>query len=119
KAVSASKTPLGPHEFEVGKSICQGDSGGPAISETTGAVIGVVSRGGKCDEDFGHIYTTTAGFEAMFQKGFEIANAKPILEDGDSEAKAAHGATKSAASKASADEPTTTSGGCSTSQRGP
>ena len=35
KAISASKTPLGLHEFEVGKSICQGDSGGPAISEET------------------------------------------------------------------------------------
>lgn len=84
KAVSASKTPLGPHEFEVGKSICQGDSGGPAISEETGAVIGVVSRGGKCDENFGHIYTTTAGFEAMFLKAFEIAGATPQLEPGDS-----------------------------------
>src|SRR5688500_1746191 len=39
-AISASKTPLGGHEFEVSRSICQGDSGGPAISEATGAVIG-------------------------------------------------------------------------------
>lgn len=88
KAVSASKTPLGPREFEVGKSICQGDSGGPAIAEDTGAIIGVVSRGGKCDENFGHIYTTTAGFEEMFQKAFEIASAAPVLEPGDSPAKA-------------------------------
>ena len=34
---SPSKTALGVHEFEVGRSICQGDSGGPAISEATGA----------------------------------------------------------------------------------
>ena len=79
-AVSASKTPLGGHEFEVSKSICQGDSGGPAISEQTGAVIGVVSRGGGCDDDFGHIYTTTTGFEALFTEAFELANAAPIAE---------------------------------------
>lgn len=81
KSISPSKTPLGRHEFEVGKSICQGDSGGPAISETTGAVIGVVSRGGGCEEDHGHIYTTTQGWTEMFEQAFELAGAKPILED--------------------------------------
>jgi hypothetical protein len=79
-AISASKTPLGGHEFEVSKSICQGDSGGPAISEDTGAVIGVVSRGGGCEDDFGHIYTTTTGFEAIFTEAFELANATPVAE---------------------------------------
>lgn len=121
KAVSASKTPLGPHEFEVGKSICQGDSGGPGISETSGAVIGVVSRGGKCDENFGHIYTTTAGFEAMFEKGFAIAGATPQLEAGDSAAKATKAATstKAAADATSADAaPEGASASCSASPRG-
>lgn len=80
KGLSPSKTPLGPHEFEVGRSICQGDSGGPAISETTGAVVGVVSRGGKCDDDFGHIYTTASGFESMFEQAFRIAGGAPVLE---------------------------------------
>ncbi|MDB5218164.1 MAG: hypothetical protein JWO86_6091 [Myxococcaceae bacterium] len=83
KAVSPSKTPLGTHEFEVGKSICQGDSGGPAISEETGAVIGVVSRGGGCEDDFGHIYTTTAGFDQMFADAFALAGATPTDEVGD------------------------------------
>lgn len=83
RAVSPSKTPLGTHEFEVGKSICQGDSGGPAISEETGAVIGVVSRGGGCDDDFGHIYTTTAGFDQMFADAFALAGATPTDEVGD------------------------------------
>jgi V8-like Glu-specific endopeptidase len=82
RAVSASKTPLGAHEFEVGKSICQGDSGGPAISEITGAVIGVVSRGNDCDKDFGHIYTTTAGFEELFAEAFSLAGATAKLEPG-------------------------------------
>ncbi len=80
KTISESRTPLGPHEFEVGKSICQGDSGGPAIAEDTGAVIGVVSRGGGCDEDDGHIYTTTSGFDAMFAQAFMLAGSGPTLE---------------------------------------
>lgn len=82
KAVSSSRTPLGPHEFEVGRSICQGDSGGPAISQDTGAVIGVVSRGGGCDDDFGHIYTTTSGFDALFDEAFAVAGAQPVREAG-------------------------------------
>ena len=80
--VSESRTALGAHEFEVGQSICQGDSGGPAISEATGAVVGVVSRGGDCDEDFGHIYTTTAGWTELFDEAFALAGGAPILESG-------------------------------------
>jgi len=80
--VSQSRTALGPHEFEVGRSICQGDSGGPAISEDTGAVIGVVSRGGDCEEDFGHIYTTTAGWRELFDDAFALAGGAPIVESG-------------------------------------
>jgi hypothetical protein len=80
--VSESRTALGPHELEVGRSICQGDSGGPAISEDTGAVIGVVSRGGDCEEDFGHIYTTTAGWRQLFDDAFAVAGGAPIVESG-------------------------------------
>jgi MYXO-CTERM domain-containing protein len=75
--VSQSQTPLSSHEFEVGLSICQGDSGGPAISEETGAVIGVVSRGGDCGDDFGHIYTATNGFPELFAKAFDLAGGAP------------------------------------------
>lgn len=81
-AVSESKTALGPHEFEVGRSICRGDSGGPAISEDTGAVVGVVSRGGDCNQDFGHVYTTTAGWQQLFDDAFAIAGGAPIIESG-------------------------------------
>jgi hypothetical protein len=101
KAVSDSKTPLGTHEFEVGKSICQGDSGGPAISEDTGAVIGVVSRGGGCDEEFGHIYTTTAGFDELFARAFEIAGTEPVVEDSaDPQPQVTHAKTTSASTSA-------------------
>jgi len=109
KAVSRSKTPLGLHEFEVGKSICQGDSGGPAISEDTGAVIGVVSRGGGCDEDFGHVYTTTAGFQGMFDEAFALAETSPQLEEGTAATQRAH--------EPAASEPAE-NGGCSVTRTG-
>jgi hypothetical protein len=80
--ISKSQTALGAHEFEVGESICEGDSGGPAISETTGAVIGVVSRGGRCDDQAGHIYTTTAGWAPLFESAFALAGNAPIMEKG-------------------------------------
>lgn len=80
--ISESLTALGTHEFEVGKSICEGDSGGPALSEETGAVIGVVSRGGNCNDDFGHIYTATAGFKSLFDRAFKAAGTAPIVETG-------------------------------------
>ncbi len=78
--VSAYGTDLGPREFELGRSSCQGDSGGPAISELSGAVIGVVSRAGNCDDDFGHIYTSTAGHPDLFAQAFRAAGASPLLE---------------------------------------
>ena len=117
KAVSPSKTPLGTHEFEVGKSICQGDSGGPAISEETGAVIGVVSRGGGCDDDFGHIYTTTAGFEQIFTDAFAMAGATPTDEAGDSSTASINAAAN--ASTAASDGATTGAhaGGCAVTAR--
>ena len=82
QAVSPSHTSLGSREFEVGLSICQGDSGGPAVSETSGAVIGVGSRGGSCTDDFGQVYTSTIGFSAMFDDAFALAGGAPILEEG-------------------------------------
>jgi len=118
KAISPSKTPLGAHEFEVGRSICQGDSGGPAISEQTGAVIGVVSRGGGCDDDFGHIYTTTSGFDDMFSKAFELARGKPTVEVGEPSTTAASTRTRTTANNSAADEEASAgAAGCSITPR--
>lgn len=118
RAVSASKTPLGAHEFEVGKSICQGDSGGPAISELTGAVIGVVSRGNDCDKDFGHIYTTTAGFEELFDEAFTLAGATAKLEPGSSmTASPKNGAEENLTAKTASEPSTAPQAGCSASGR--
>lgn len=112
--VSPSKTPLGPHEFEVGTSICQGDSGGPAISEESGAVIGVVSRGGGCTEEFGHIYTTTAGFDEVFADAFRQAGATLIAESSDEVTGGASTRSKSTSSPTSLPGETPTAApGCS------
>lgn len=72
---------LGAHEFEADESSCSGDSGGPAISEATGAIIGVVSRGGNCSDNFGHVYTTTAGFGSLFADAFHFASATLRVEE--------------------------------------
>lgn len=80
--LTASDTALGDKEFEVGRSICQGDSGGPSISEATGAVVGVVSRGADCRQDFGHVYTQTSGFEPLFALALEKAGTAIMAEDG-------------------------------------
>lgn len=79
--ITASNTKLANREFEVGQSICQGDSGGPAISETTGAVVGVVSRGGECNSDFGQVYTSTAGFEDLFRDA-QAAAGTTVADEG-------------------------------------
>lgn len=82
KKVSTNMTALATNEFEVGLSICQGDSGGPAISETSGAVVGVVSRGGNCTDTFGHIYTSLTGSASVFQQAFALAGGAPTDENG-------------------------------------
>jgi hypothetical protein len=79
--VSASSTPLGSNEFEMGESMCEGDSGGPALDEKTGAIVGIVSRGGACTDTSGHVYTSLAGFASVFQQAFAMAGGAPITED--------------------------------------
>jgi MYXO-CTERM domain-containing protein len=81
--ISASRTSLGNREFEAGTSFCQGDSGGPAISEVTGAVVGVVSRGrADCNTENGNVYTSTAGFTTLFQKAEELSGSVVTHEQG-------------------------------------
>jgi hypothetical protein len=82
-----------PNEFQVGESICSGDSGGPAISEETGAVIGVVSRGGNMEGrdqqdpaagciDGYNLYSKIAPFKDTILQGYELAEAEPWIEGG-------------------------------------
>lgn len=85
--------PVPSREFLVGEAICQGDSGGPALSETTGAVIGVVSRGGNgtqpdpnnpaggCTNGF-NIYSMTSGYYDLFVQAYAAAGQEPWFEGG-------------------------------------
>jgi hypothetical protein len=77
-------------EFLVGEATCQGDSGGPALDETTGDIVGVVSRGGPtCDgPDVHNIYTRADAFLALVNEALSKsvsagrkksdAGAKPV-----------------------------------------
>jgi secreted trypsin-like serine protease len=105
KGVSASRTPLGAHEFEVGLSTCQGDSGGPAISEETGEVFGVVSRAGECTDDFGHVYTSTADQAEMLLEAFAAAGQQVSFTTP---------ASREAPARAPATATAPKAGGCST-----
>lgn len=119
RGVSASNTALGGNEFEVGESICEGDSGGPAISEATGAVIGVVSRGGGCDDNFGHIYTATTAFKDLVNQAFVVAGGAPTVEASQPAATTADTTTVVMANEPSASESDSgakaQAGGCSAS----
>ena len=91
---STVEPPVAPNEFQVGESICSGDSGGPAIS-ASGAVIGVVSRGGNntggssqdpssncTGSNTENLYSKTTAFKDFIMTGYAAANAEPWLEGG-------------------------------------
>jgi Trypsin len=61
-------------EFQIGEATCQGDSGGPAFDETTGQIVGVVSRGGgTCTgKNAYNIYTRTDIFESLFAQALAL-----------------------------------------------
>ncbi|MGZ3420048.1 MAG: S1 family peptidase [Polyangiales bacterium] len=89
---------IAPNEFEIGEGICSGDSGGPAFSMDTGAIVGVVSRGGNgapydpmtdspsvpCTDTDSYkthnIYTRVDGFKDLFDKAFAAAGTVPWVE---------------------------------------
>ena len=80
---------LTPNEFLYGESICVGDSGGPVFSEESGAVVGVVSRGGNGSQDPDpaasctkavNISTKTSSFKSLITSAYEKVGAQPKLE---------------------------------------
>lgn len=86
------RLPVPPNEFEVGESICSGDSGGPAVA-ASGAVVGVVSRGGNGKEpsqsdpsvscvgdNATNLYTKLSPFKDLLLQGYEAAGAEPWFE---------------------------------------
>jgi MYXO-CTERM domain-containing protein len=72
-----------PNTLVVTEGPCQGDSGGPAISEETGAVIGVysISAGRACTSpNIRNVFTNVAPFHSVIQEAMEYAGYDPILE---------------------------------------
>ncbi|MBI2392366.1 MAG: S1 family peptidase [Deltaproteobacteria bacterium] len=106
---SSSIGAVGPNEFAIGEGICSGDSGGPAYSMETGAVVGVVSRGGNgapydptSDPDYTqcvdtgdyttrNIYTRVDTFKDLVLQAFAIAGGEPWVEGGPDPRKAKAG----------------------------
>jgi hypothetical protein len=74
-----------PAELTVGEATCQGDSGGPALDESTGEVVGVVSRGGPSCEGPGvhNIYTRVDAFSWLVEEAF--AKVAGLDRDGSSD----------------------------------
>ncbi len=83
--------PVPPNEFEVGESICSGDSGGPGLA-SSGAIVGVVSRGGNAREpdpqnpslscvDGANLYTKVAPFKTLIRAAYALVQAEPWLEN--------------------------------------
>jgi hypothetical protein len=81
---------LGPGEFRVGESGCAGDSGGPAFAESSGALVGVLSRGGNgsgatAGDPRGcigaeNIFTSAATFKDLILEAYAKAGQDPWLE---------------------------------------
>lgn len=81
---------LGPAEFLLGESGCAGDSGGPAFAESSGAVLGVLSRGGNgSDAPAGgaagctaaaNVFTSAATYKDLILAAYAKAGQDPWLE---------------------------------------
>jgi hypothetical protein len=81
---------LGPAEFRLGESGCAGDSGGPAFAEDTGAVLGVLSRGGNGGGSgpgdpegclaAENVFTSAASFKDLLVSAYAKAGQDPWIE---------------------------------------
>ena len=79
---------LGPSEFKLGESGCAGDSGGPAFAESSGAVLGVLSRGGNGGGatpgdpaaciDAENVFTSAAAFKDLIARRLREGRAGPV-----------------------------------------
>jgi hypothetical protein len=74
-----------PDTFIVGSGPCYGDSGGPALSQETGALVGVYSltHSLNCTSStVSNTYTLVSQFEDTIREAMEFAGREIVLEDG-------------------------------------
>ena len=81
---------LTPNEYTFDESICLGDSGGPILSQSSGGIVGVVSRGGNgmsSDTNLSlscvkatNLGTKISPFRELLNGAFAKAQAQPIVE---------------------------------------
>ncbi|HTQ03258.1 MAG TPA: trypsin-like serine protease [Polyangiaceae bacterium] len=77
-----------PRSFLVGNGLCFGDRGGPALSDDTGAVVGIYARplsGGSCvgpdrDVDGVNRFVKLAPYESMIRQAFDAAGATLVTD---------------------------------------
>ena len=90
KVIAVGPAPrLGPAEFRLGEGGCAGDSGGPALAES-GAVLGVLSRGGNGGEaksgdvaaciDAENVFTSLANYKDLVRSAYAKAGQEPWNE---------------------------------------
>jgi V8-like Glu-specific endopeptidase len=104
-------------EFQVGEATCNGDSGGPALDDSTGEIVGVVSRGGpSCDgPDVRNIYTRADVFLPLIDEALRRAAEPNDAGDADAGVETIADAGKKKDAGASGHTPVTDMGaGCDT-----
>jgi len=78
---------LSPAELLLGEGTCQGDSGGPAVA-ASGAVVGVLSRGGNGARAIGadrclgatNVFTSAAAYADLLREGYTRVGQNPWVE---------------------------------------
>jgi MYXO-CTERM domain-containing protein len=119
-------------ELLLGESICDGDSGGPLLDETSGAILGTVSRGGNgtsfqdyrgCVDTNGNpatnVYTRVDKFAGLVTQALGDVGEVPTPEASGNAVDPDAGAPQDdAAGAPSASSAASSSGGCATAPAG-
>lgn len=83
----AQQSTAAPRTFVTNEGPCHGDSGGPAISEETGAVLGVYSLAAGLSlascmtAGVRNVFTRANAFSTVVMDAFTAAGHEPLLED--------------------------------------
>jgi hypothetical protein len=93
---SETDPPVAPGDFLTAESFCQGDSGGPALSESSGAIVGIMTRvtnrntapdkpWDACEESPAHprafaYYTQLSASESLARSAYALAGHLPWIE---------------------------------------